>query len=100
MKKTGCSAGFTLLNEGGRGIFGGNRPPAFEIADATSCAAESISRSSENWIVMLVLPSELEEFIESMPAIVENWRSSGVATDAAIVSGFAPGSCADTWMVG
>ena len=32
--------------------------------------------------------------------MVENWRSSGVATDAAIVSGLAPGSVALTWMVG
>ncbi len=57
-------------------------------------------RSSENWIVMEVLPSELEEFIESMPAMVENCRSSGVATDAAMVSGLAPGRSALTWMVG
>jgi hypothetical protein len=35
-----------------------------------------------------------------MPAMVENWRSSGVATAAAIVSGLAPGSDAETWIVG
>ena len=35
-----------------------------------------------------------------MPAMVENWRSSGVATEEAIVSGLAPGSEADTLMVG
>ena len=29
-------------------------------------------RSSVNWIVTEVLPRELEEFIESMPAMVEN----------------------------
>ena len=29
-------------------------------------------------------------------AIVENWRSSGAATEDAMVSGFAPGSCAST----
>jgi hypothetical protein len=34
------------------------------------------------------------------PAIVENCFSSGVATDDAIVSGLAPGSCALTTMVG
>ena len=38
----------------------------------------------------------LTEFIVSMPAIVENSRSSGVATEAAMVSGFAPGSTAVT----
>jgi hypothetical protein len=31
---------------------------------------------------------------------VENWRSSGVATEAAIVSGEAPGRPAETWIVG
>ena len=34
------------------------------------------------------------------PAIVENCFSSGVATDAAIVSGLAPGRLAFTWIVG
>ena len=38
--------------------------------------------------------------IESIPAMPENCRSSGVATDAAIVSGFAPGKLALTLMVG
>ena len=47
-------------------------------------------------MVMLVLPSELDEFIESIPAMVENCRSSGVATEEAMVSGLAPGSAACT----
>ena len=47
-----------------------------------------------------VLPSALTDDIESMPAMVENCFSSGVATDEAIVSGLAPGRLADTWMVG
>ena len=34
------------------------------------------------------------------PAMRPNCRSSGVATEVAIVSGLAPGSAADTWMVG
>src|SRR5438445_5914026 len=34
------------------------------------------------------------------PAMRPNWRSSGIATAEAIVSGLAPGSAADTWMVG
>ena len=33
----------------------------------------------------------VDELIERTPAIVENSRSSGVATEDAIVSGFAPG---------
>ena len=32
--------------------------------------------------------------------MVENCRSSGFATDEAIVSGLAPGRLAETWMVG
>ena len=48
----------------------------------------------------LVFPRALEEVIESTPAIVENSFSSGVATEEAIVSGLAPGSDADTEIVG
>ena len=40
------------------------------------------------------------EVIESMPAMVENCFSSGVATAEAIVSGLAPGRLAVTWIVG
>src|ERR1700758_2251957 len=45
-------------------------------------------------------PSRLVEVMESTPAMVENWRSSGVATDDAMVSGLAPGRLAETWIVG
>ena len=41
-----------------------------------------------------------DEFIDLMPAMFENRRSSGVATDEAIVSGLAPGSEAFTEIVG
>jgi len=41
---------------------------------ARSWAAASMLRSSVNWIVMLLTPSALTDVIESMPAIVENWR--------------------------
>ena len=47
-----------------------------------------------------VLPSDDDEFIEEMPAMVDNCRSIGEATDAAMVSGLAPGKVADTLMVG
>src|SRR4030095_5068306 len=79
---------------------GGNCRTVFAIIDCTSCAAESISRSSENCSVMFVLPCEFTELMESMPAMVENCFSSGVATAAAIVSGLAPGRLACTWIVG
>ena len=62
----------------------------------TSCAAASMLRSSVNWMVILVLPAALDELIESIPAIVENCFSSGVATADAMVSGLAPGKPACT----
>jgi hypothetical protein len=65
-----------------------------------SCAAASMLRSSANWMVMDVEPNELELTMLSMPAIVVNCFSSGVATAEAIVSGLAPGRLADTVMVG
>ena len=46
------------------------------------------------------MPSELIEVIESMPAMVVNWFSSGVATEDAMVSGLAPGRLAVTCIVG
>ncbi len=46
------------------------------------------------------MPSALVEVIESMPAMVENCFSSGVATAEAMVSGLAPGRLAVTWIVG
>ena len=49
---------------------------------------------------MSVSPRELEEVISLIPAIRPNWRSSGVATEEAIVSGLAPGRLAETWIVG
>src|SRR5579862_814954 len=51
-------------------------------------------------MVMLVAPITLLEVMESMPAMVANCRSSGVATEAAMFSGLAPGSDACTWSVG
>ncbi|MFK4603766.1 hypothetical protein ABIF57_003218 [Bradyrhizobium diazoefficiens] len=35
-----------------------------------------------------------------MPGIWANWRSSGCATDEAMVSGLPPGRLAVIWMVG
>jgi hypothetical protein len=61
------------------------------MAAWTSWAAASMLRFSTNVIVICVRPSELAEIMVSTPAICENCRSSGVATDEAIVSGVAPG---------
>jgi len=46
------------------------------------------------------MPSDDDEFIDEMPEIVESCRSIGEATDAAMVSGLAPGNCAMIWIVG
>src|SRR5438270_10088241 len=97
---TGVSAGLTLLYDGGAGMFGGSWRAAAAMAACTSCAAASRLRERLNCRVMDVDPSDDEETIESRPAIVENCRSSGVATAEAIVSGFAPGRPALTWIVG
>src|SRR3954469_20055630 len=96
----GWSDGFTFRMVGGVGMFCGSWRPAVEIADCTSCAAASRLRSKVNWMVIEVEPCVLDELIELMPAMVENWLSSGVATDDAMVSGSAPGSAAFTTMVG
>src|ERR1700727_269486 len=49
---------------------------------------------------MDVLPSELAEVISETPAMWPNWRSSGVATDEAMICALAPGKLAETEMVG
>jgi len=96
----GESAGFTLRKEGGVGMSAGNLRWAAAMADWTSWAAASMSRSRENCRVMVLAPWALVEVMESRPAMVENWPSRGVATAAAMVSGAAPGREAETEMVG
>src|SRR6187549_168499 len=98
--RIGWSAGFTLVNVGGVGMPCGSSRLACVIAPCTSTAAPSRLRSRLNSSVTCVEPSELTDVIDSSPAMVENWFSSGVATDAPIVSGLAPGSCAVTSSVG
>ena len=51
-------------------------------------------------MVMLVEPVDEDDVIWSIPEIVANCRSIGVATDDAIVAGLAPGRLALTWIVG
>lgn len=97
---TGKSDGFALKYEGGSRMSSGNPRWARESAVCTSCAAASMLRDSANWSVMLVEPWLLLEVICSMPGMVENDRSSGVATADAMVSGLAPEKLALTLMVG
>src|SRR5215475_11333896 len=57
-------------------------------------------RLRSNWMMIDEVPSADVDVIDEMPAMVESWRSIGPATEAAIVSGLAPGSVALIWMVG
>ena len=100
MRRIGWSAGLTLRKVGGVGMSLGSCRNTREIATCTSCAAASMSRLRVNCRMICVVPMLLEEVIESTPEMVENSRSSGVATAVAMVVGFAPGSCPVTWMVG
>src|SRR5476649_2936440 len=59
-----------------------------------------MSRDSSNWSVTRALPSDELDVISVIPAMRPSARSSGVATVAAITSGLAPGSDADTETVG
>ena len=59
-----------------------------------------MSRSSSNSAVIVVAPIALTEVSSARPGICANWRSSGCATEDAMVSGLAPGRFAVTWMVG
>src|SRR5438105_1382969 len=70
------------------------------MAACTSRAAASMLRLRSKTIVIDVEPSPLDEVISLIPAIRPNWRSSGVATADAMVSGLAPGSVAFTEMLG
>src|SRR5258707_11131745 len=96
----GASAGLTLRQFGLLGRLAGSCPRAALIAACTSRAAASMLRLRSNCRVTLVEPSELVEVISVTPAMRPNWRSSGVATDEAMVSGLAPGRLAETLMVG
>jgi hypothetical protein len=70
------------------------------MAACTSWAAASMFRSSANWMTIWVWPRLDVEVMLSIPAMVENCFSSGVATVAAMVAGLAPGKVAVTVIVG
>ena len=70
------------------------------MAACTSRAAPSMLRFRSNCRVMLVVPRKLEDVISVTPAMRPNCRSSGVATEDAMISGLAPGKVAATEIVG
>src|SRR5438270_2935119 len=98
--RIGASAGFTLRYPGLLGRFAGSWLRAALIAAWTSRAAASMLRFKSNCNEILVDPSWLLDVIWVIPAIRPNWRSSGVATAEAIVSGLAPGKPAETLITG
>src|ERR1035438_9929849 len=99
-KSTGESAEFTLRYEGWLGRSAGSWLRAALMAASTSRAAALMSRLRSNCKVIPVFPSADEEVICVTPAMRPNWRSRGVATEEAMVSGLAPGRLAPTPMVG
>ena len=98
--RIGWSAGFILRNDGGAVSVGGSSGIAAEIAVCTSVIALSMSRFRSKVSVTLELPVPLRDVISSTPAIVVNCRSSGLATDAAMMTGSPPGRFAETLIVG
>src|SRR6185369_15785423 len=100
MNRIGASDGFTLKNDGGVVMSLGSNRATADKADCTSWAAASMLRSRLNCNVIEVVPSELLDVIDSMPEMVANCFSRGVATEAAMVSGLAPSRLARTTMVG
>jgi len=91
MNMTAMSAGFTLRKVGGVGRFCGSLRMAAEMADWTSSAAPSMLRSRSNCRTIDAKPRPDCDVIVVIDGMVANWRSSGAATEAAIVSGLAPG---------
>src|ERR1700761_4675574 len=70
------------------------------MADSTSRAAASMLRLKSNCNVMPVWPSVLCAVISVTAARRPHLRSNGVDTDDAMISGLAPGSDAETEIVG
>src|ERR1043165_1333811 len=92
--RIGAAAGLTFVYEGLLGKFAGNWLRAALMAACTSRAAASMLRLKSNCRTIEVEPMELDEVISVTPAMRPNWRSRGVATAEAMVSGLAPGSLA------
>ena len=69
-------------------------------AACTSAAAASMSRRAENSSRITLSPWMFSELLPTRPGMAENSFSSGVATEAAMFSGLAPGSLALTSITG
>src|ERR1700683_3117540 len=100
ISRIGWSAGLIFRYFGREGRLAGRVPAEELMAACTSRAAELMSRLRSNWSVTDADPTELEDVISVTPAMRVNCFSRGVATDAAITSGLAPGRPALTVIVG
>src|SRR3984957_10440774 len=100
ISRIGWSGGFIFRYFGRDGRFAGRVPAEALMAACTSRPAELMSRLRSNWRVTDADPTELLDVISVTPAMRVNCFSSGVATDAAITSGLAPGRPALTVIVG
>ena len=92
----GESAGLTFRYVGLLGMLAGRFARAALMAACTSRAAPSMFRVKSNCIVIEVEPRSLAEVISVTPAMWPSCRSSGAATEDAMISGLAPGSEAPT----
>ena len=97
---SGASAGFTFRYDGLLDRLVDTSAAAALMAASTSRAAPLMSRFKSNCRVMRVWPEVLLEVISVTSAIWPRKRSNGSATLVDTVSGSAPGSEADTEMVG
>src|ERR1035441_2430733 len=78
----------------------GRSAAAALMAACTSRAAPSTLRFRSNWMVTEQPPRELADVISVTPAIWARRRSSGAAREEATVAGSAPGSEAETLIIG
>jgi hypothetical protein len=90
----------TLRNDGGVLIVGGSCRKRARNGGLHVLRRASISRSSENWRVICEAPTMLVDDMLSIPRSARIPSPAASATAEAIVSGLAPGSAAETWMVG
>jgi hypothetical protein len=88
---TGSASGSDFWITGGR-MFGGSWRIAPDTFSRTSWAASSMSRSSTNLAVILVVPSVVMADSSSRPDSVESASSIGITTWVVTSSGVAPGS--------
>ncbi len=100
MMSTGASPGLALRKYGWVARPAGSSLAAALIAACTSRAAPSMLRDRSNCMMMVVPPSSEVEVISDTPAMAPSWRSSGAATEDAMVAGSAPGCPALIMMVG